>query len=71
MSELSAAVLLAVAAAIGWSLFDLERRYLSARVEAMALVAWVTLGALPPLAIWALASGAGGVRVAERRREFW
>lgn len=60
MSELSAAVLLALAAAIGWSLFDLERRYLSARVEAMALVAWVTLGALPPLAIWALGSGAAG-----------
>ena len=27
------------------------------RVEAMALVAWVTLGALPPLAIWAAVAG--------------
>lgn len=57
MSELSGAVVLALVAAVGWALFDLERRYLSARVEAMALVAWVTLGALPPLALWAIASG--------------
>lgn len=51
------AVALAFLAAAAWSLFDLERRFLSARVEAMALVAWVTLGALPPLAVWAWASG--------------
>ena len=60
MSDLSGAVVLALVAAVGWSLFDLERRLLSARVEAMALVAWVTLGALPPLAIWAALSGASG-----------
>lgn len=51
------AVALAFLAAVSWSLFDLERRFLSVRVEAMALVAWVTLGALPPLALWAWVSG--------------
>ncbi len=52
MPGFSAAVVLALVAALGWSLFDLERRFLSTRVEALALVAWVTLGALPPLALW-------------------
>jgi drug/metabolite transporter (DMT)-like permease len=56
MPELSGAVVLALAAALGWSLFDLERRLLSARLEALVLVAWVTLGALAPLALWVLAS---------------
>ena len=57
MPEVSAAVALAFVAAVAWSLFDLERRLLSARLEAMALVAWLSLGALPPLAIWAWVSG--------------
>lgn len=57
MPEISGAVALALVAAFAWSLFDLERRFLSARIEAMALVAWVTLGALPPLAVWAAVSG--------------
>ena len=57
MPEISGAVVLTLVAALGWSLLDLERRFLSARVEALALVAWVTLGALPPLAIWAVMSG--------------
>ena len=57
MPELSSGVALALLAAVSWSLFDLERRYLSVRVDALALVAWVTLGALPPLAIWAALSG--------------
>src|SRR5688572_6533351 len=56
MPELSGAVVLALAAAVGWSLFDLERRFLSARLDALPLVAWVTLGALAPLALWVLAS---------------
>lgn len=53
----SAAVVLVLVAALAWSLFDLERRFLSVRVDALALVAWVTLGALPPLAVWALIAG--------------
>ncbi len=57
MMGLSSAVALALAAAFAWSLFDLERRFLSARLEAMALVAWVTVGSVPPLAIWAYVSG--------------
>ena len=57
MPEISGAVALAIVAAFAWSLFDLERRFLSVRIEAMALVAWVTLGALPPLAVWAALSG--------------
>ncbi|MEO7794414.1 MAG: DMT family transporter [Thermoanaerobaculia bacterium] len=61
MPEFSAAVSLALFAAFAWSVFDLERRFLSVRIRAMALVAWVTLGALPPLLIWALASGPHGI----------
>ncbi len=57
MPGISAAVALALIAAVCWSLFDLERRFLAARIQAMALVAWVTLGALPPLALWAWWSG--------------
>jgi len=57
MPETSGAVVLALVAALGWSIFDLERRFLAARVDALALVAWVTLGALPLLAVWAIASG--------------
>ncbi|MBP7589397.1 MAG: DMT family transporter [Thermoanaerobaculia bacterium] len=57
MPEISTAVLLALVASFAWSLFDLERRFLSMRIEAMALVAGVTLGAVPPLAIWAWFSG--------------
>lgn len=57
MPEISTAVLLALVASLAWSLFDLERRFLSMRIQAMALVAGVTLGAVPPLAIWAWLSG--------------
>ena len=57
MSEISTGVILALVTSCAWSLFDLERRFLSMRIEAMALVAGVTLGALPPLAIWAAVSG--------------
>ncbi len=57
MSVISTGVVLALVTSLAWSLFDLERRFLSMRIEAMALVAGVTLGALPPLAIWAAVSG--------------
>ena len=55
----SAAVLLTAAAALGWSLLDLLRRFLAGRVDALALVAWVTLGALPPLLVWCAIVGPG------------
>lgn len=50
------AILLTCASALGWSLLDLLRRFLAGRVAALALVAWVTLGAVPPLLLWALLS---------------
>jgi drug/metabolite transporter (DMT)-like permease len=50
------AVVLAVAAALGWSILDLLRRRLADHVEALPLVALVTLGALPPLLLWFLLS---------------
>jgi drug/metabolite transporter (DMT)-like permease len=45
---------LALAAALGWSLFDLSRRFLAGRMTAWALVAWSTLAALPPVLAWGL-----------------
>lgn len=50
----------AAASALGWSLCDLSRRFLAARMTAWALVFWVTVGALPLLALWALVRGEGG-----------
>ncbi len=50
----------AAASALGWSLCDLSRRFLAARMTAWALVFWVTVGALPLLSLWALARGEGG-----------
>jgi drug/metabolite transporter (DMT)-like permease len=63
MTEISGAVVVVLVSAVGWSLFDLERRFLAARVDSLALVAWVTLGALPPLALWALVSGRQHVEI--------
>lgn len=57
MPSLSAAIALTFAAALGWSLLDLLRRLLASRLSALALVAWVTLGAIPPLLAWALLTG--------------
>ena len=51
-----AAVLLTLAAAVGWATLDLLRRVLSSRVRALALVACVTLGATPPLLFGVLLS---------------
>lgn len=48
---------LAVAAGVGWVLYDVARRLLSRRMTAWALVVWGTLGALPLLAAWAVAAG--------------
>lgn len=55
--NLTTALVLALAAAGGWSIYDLLRRLLAGRVAAWTLVALVTLGALPPLALWSLAAG--------------
>jgi len=51
------ALLLALAAAFGWSLFDLLRRLLTPRMIAWALVVWVTVPALPLIAAWAWVEG--------------
>ena len=48
---------LALVAALGWSTYDLLRKLLSGRVDALPLVALITLGALPPLAIWTAVDG--------------
>jgi drug/metabolite transporter (DMT)-like permease len=47
----------ALAAAFGWAVFDLLRRFLTPRMSAWALVVWVTVPALPLVAGWALAQG--------------
>ncbi|MEO8276427.1 MAG: DMT family transporter [Thermoanaerobaculia bacterium] len=57
MPEISGGVALALASALGWSLYDLERRFLAVRVPALALVAGMTAGTAVPLALWAVASG--------------
>jgi drug/metabolite transporter (DMT)-like permease len=53
----SLAFQLAVAAALGWALYDLARRALANHLSAWVLVAATTLGALPPLLAWALVAG--------------
>lgn len=56
MELTSAAVALTVVAALAWALLDLLRRLLAFRLPALPLVAWMTAGAVPPLAVWALLS---------------
>ena len=51
------ALLLALVAALGWSTFDLLRRFLSEKMTAWALVVWVTVGALPVVAVWGVMGG--------------
>lgn len=53
----STAMAFAVAAAVGWALFDLARRGLADRMGAWALVVWLTLGALPLVGASAVAAG--------------
>lgn len=53
MATWTPALLLALAAALGWSLFDLLRRLLTPRMVAWALVVWVTAAALPLVLAWA------------------
>lgn len=53
----ASALALAFAAAGGWALYDLLRKLLADRLPALTLVALVTLGALPLLAVWAVAAG--------------
>lgn len=50
-------VAFAVAAAVGWALFDLARRGLADRMGAWALVVWLTVGALPLVSASAIAAG--------------
>jgi drug/metabolite transporter (DMT)-like permease len=52
MELTSAAVALTVVAALAWALLDLLRRLLAHRLPALPLVAWMTAGAVPPLAVW-------------------
>ena len=58
MSTLSLPLLLAAAAAFGWSFCDLTRRVAARRMPAWPLAVWVTLGALPILAVWCVAEDA-------------
>jgi len=58
VNSISFAIVLAIAAAFGWSLLDLLRRFLAAHLPALPLVALVTLGAIPPLLVWLAFSGA-------------
>lgn len=58
MDLTSGAVALTFGSALGWAVLDLLRRGLVGRVGAMALVAWMTIGALPPLVAWAAWSAA-------------
>lgn len=55
--NLAPELVLSLVAALGWSVYDLLRKLLSARVAALPLVALITLGALPPLAAWTAAVG--------------
>jgi hypothetical protein len=57
VDSISFAIALAIAAAFGWSLLDLLRRFLAAHLPALPLVALVTLGAVPPLFVWFALSG--------------
>lgn len=57
MEASTPALLLALVAALGWSLFDLLRRLLTPRMVAWALVVWVTVPALPLVAAWAWTAG--------------
>jgi len=49
-------ILAALAAAFGWALYDLARRFLSSRMSAWTLVVWTTLPALPLIAAWGFAA---------------
>ncbi len=57
MAAISPGLAFALAASLGWALFDLTRRYLSARFSAWATVIAVTLPSLPLVAIWAWKAG--------------
>jgi drug/metabolite transporter (DMT)-like permease len=46
------ALLAALGAAVGWSLYDLFRRFLAGRTSAWTLVVWLTVPALPLIAAW-------------------
>lgn len=62
MLSVSTAYLLAFGAALGWATLDLSRRFLADRVRPLPLVAWTTLGALPPLLVWTALSGSFAVQ---------
>lgn len=57
MTAWSPALAVALAAALGWAVFDLLRRFLTPRMSAWALVFWVTVPGLPLIAAWAARVG--------------
>ena len=57
MISFTPALAVALGTAVGWSLFDLQRRFLSSRMSAWALVVWVTVPAMPIFAAWAVIAG--------------
>jgi len=50
-------VLVAVVSSIGWSLYDLSRRFLVSRLSAWALLVWLTVPAVPLMLAWAAVEG--------------
>lgn len=57
MTSISPGLAFALAAALGWAVFDLTRRFLSARFSAWATVVGVTLPSLPLVLIWGWSAG--------------
>lgn len=57
MTSISPGLAFALAAALGWALFDLARRFLSARFSAWTTVVGVTLPSLPLVVIWGWSAG--------------
>jgi drug/metabolite transporter (DMT)-like permease len=57
VTSISPGLAFALAAALGWALFDLSRRFLSARFSAWTTVVGVTLPSLPLILIWGWRAG--------------
>lgn len=53
----SVGLLVAVVASVGWSLYDLSRRFLTSRLSAWALLVWLTVPAVPLMLAWAAVEG--------------
>ncbi len=59
MTVFGTGILLALVSAVCWSLFDVTRRLMAARLTTWALVFWVSAGALPVVGVWGAVSGWG------------